>query len=1510
MQSDPDTVRLEAHPLVRALAGELGAELLAGAPIGAGDLDKSVDPRTSDLVADADADQLAVLDAVRQGRRLLVVEGPPGTGKSQTIANLLAQALARGASALLVSERPAALEVVRRRLEAAGLGSFCAALRGGELDPAGEPPPDPGPTMSEEEHVALEGLRAKLDDYARQLHEVHWPLERSAADVLAELATLHLAPRLAWTPPAADLLTPDQLQELQDLAERLAGVWRTALDDSLPWRRCLEKASDQQSREEWLALLQEAVDTAERLAAASATLARSHGWPPPASPSEISRLLEVDALVRQGPALPRHWLTGLDIEGARIEAEFWKQATDAHRTGLDALRSRFRQGLLDLPDGALQELEAAAARTHALLGREPGTVVERRDALVAWIETTLKWLPEWKRLAGRLASALRLRTFRGSMEGSIRIAQAALMLNRPDRPLWNWLDQNACAKVEAAIAELESFYARYKAARRAVLAAYRESVAALDVDAMIARFEGPWSGALRWLRAGYHRDRRLLRAHRHDGRFPPDALGDLKKIKALELQRSMLEPQRKKYEALLGPYDAGPDTPLAAARRALATARSILALVTDAAELEAFAAVLREGAPSAEIAGLAATFEASLIEGRGLVTRAQGTLPPELIAGEEQELLRLPFGRLGPWIDEVKEAVADLLARYDAVAALRSASGDGPAAFEEVLDALVQLSDLRAFNRRLSESADHLRNVYGGLFAARDTDWAGVLEALDRAEEVRGSFGEQGVPEAFLEVGPRDPAAGADPEACRGLLSRCEALFARIQVRFDHAHSSREHPVDARDPWDVTIASLSALSDRIDERQDWIEYAGVRRTFEEHDLWSLLDELQSRRLPARVLGDAVRRALLEAWWDHLRAEAPGLRDFTRAGHEALVAEFRALDRRHRELGPARVLADAAAHRPASGQPRAVLASPAAVGQLAPEHAFDLVIFDEAAPIAPEDAVPALSRARAAVVFGDPRQLPARGQNSAGSSLLSELMAAGAPVARLRWHYGTSHDSLISFPNAAFYADALVTLPSPLRGAGGIRLERVAEGSEADRVATLVEEHLRERPERSLGVVVAGEAARDAVRRAIERRIHGDPALRPRPPEDPLEGFFVREIDCAQGDVRDVIVLCLPTTPADDARLDARRLNIAVTRARGELILVTSLASAGVDSASEESRLLRGYLERVERGGGRPPAGLAPVTPLREDVAAAVRAMGCSVVQPVGSGAQPLHIGVVHPERPDRFLLGIECDDEAQRAAWPARDRERLRYEALEGLGWSIHRVWSPEWVADREGELQRLREALRKADQRARALAVAPSPAPASREPASISQEREPVSQEPTPVSQQPAQETRPYQPARLQAVSLPAALHDPRCADLLAALLRDVVSAESPVHRELASQRVLAACGVDRRGKRVEKAVDRALRVATERGWIEEQAEFLRVPGAGTVARVRTPAAGDPASRRDGAHIPPDEIRLAAELALRETPGLGRRKLLARVGRTFGLERLAAKARAHFEEALRDVLR
>ncbi|CCH79837.1 conserved hypothetical protein [Nostocoides japonicum T1-X7] len=342
--------------------------------------------------------------------------------------------------------------------------------------------------------------------------------------------------------------------------------------------------------------------------------------------------------------------------------------------------------------------------------------------------------------------------------------------------------------------------------------------------------------------------------------------------------------------------------------------------------------------------------------------------------------------------------------------------------------------------------------------------------------------------------------------------------------------------------------------------------------------------------------------------------------------EALVRAEASRARRHRSL---RDLLPVAGDLVTAVKPCWVMSPLVVASTLPPGHWFDVVIFDEASQIPPAEAISAISRARQVVVAGDERQLPPTTFFTAtpgdlgdvpddgfteGFESILDVLSAALPTRQLSWHYRSQDERLIAFANDEVYAGSLVTFPgAPSEDV--LRLELVdgqgviAEGDEAvetttaevDRVVELVLEHARTRPTESLGVIALGikHATRleDAVRRAVGR----EPGVERFFADDRSEPFFVKNLERVQGDERDAVILSIGYGKTPHGRVlhrfgplnlegGERRLNVAVTRARRRMTVVSSLAAEDLDPARLKARgaqLLRDYLAYAATGG-RPP----------------------------------------------------------------------------------------------------------------------------------------------------------------------------------------------------------------------------------------------------------------------------------------------------------------------------------
>ena len=417
-----------------------------------------------------------------------------------------------------------------------------------------------------------------------------------------------------------------------------------------------------------------------------------------------------------------------------------------------------------------------------------------------------------------------------------------------------------------------------------------------------------------------------------------------------------------------------------------------------------------------------------------------------------------------------------------------------------------------------------------------------------------------------------------------------------------------------------------------------------------------------------------------------------------------------------------------------------LMSPMSVAQyLDADHPpFDIVVFDEASQIPVWDAIGAIARGNQAVIVGDPKQLPPTSFFSRSAdvdsidedevedleSILEECIGAQVPTHRLRWHYRSRHESLIAFSNERYYDSKLLTFPSGASEGRGVQVAYHADavydkGStrtnkiEAQAVAAEVVRRLLDPKEgdRSIGVVTFSQAQQTLVLDLLDAAARKHPEIERFFDESIQEPVFVKNLENVQGDERDVIIFSIGYGPDANGRLSMnfgplnndggeRRLNVAITRAREEVLVHTSIRSDQIDLARTNARGvrdLRAFLSFAESNQTKTASQAGTPGPVTQSHDALVRIVGERLAQlgweveyEIGRSDVRVDIGVRHPERDDAFLAGIETDGANYRRASTARDRDRLRSDVLAGLGWKLIPVWAVDFWRDADTEVDRI----------------------------------------------------------------------------------------------------------------------------------------------------------------------------------------------------------------------------
>lgn len=421
----------------------------------------------------------------------------------------------------------------------------------------------------------------------------------------------------------------------------------------------------------------------------------------------------------------------------------------------------------------------------------------------------------------------------------------------------------------------------------------------------------------------------------------------------------------------------------------------------------------------------------------------------------------------------------------------------------------------------------------------------------------------------------------------------------------------------------------------------------------------------------------------------------------------------------------------------------LLMSPLSVSQFldASVIQFDVVIFDEASQIFSEDAIGAIVRGKQVIIVGDTKQLPPTNffhssmidedfdeddqeEEVTYESILDECSHVLPPI-NLRWHYRSKHESLITFSNQAFYHNNLITFPSSDNGPYlGTEYVYVEDGvydrggsktnkKEAEKIAQLVMEHFSEKPGQSLGVIAFSEVQANAIEAELVILRNSNLRYERFFLEGGNEEFFVKSLENVQGDERDVIFLSVGYAKAADQSLyynfgplskarGERRLNVAITRAKYHMKLISSIKPSDLSDTKINGNiglsLLKDYMQATL--DGKLPVSMTQHaeldfdSPFEEDVYSVLTDLGYTVKTQVGCSGYRIDLAVVDPLNDNKFVLGIECDGKAYHSSKVARDRDRLRQQVLEGLGWKIYRIWSQEWFKKRKFEIARLKNHL------------------------------------------------------------------------------------------------------------------------------------------------------------------------------------------------------------------------
>ena len=1539
--------RIAAHQGIAALAcgGDKAEEpSFSFDEIPDDEIDLRAPPESTPVILDADSSQRACIAAALDGRSF-VMDGPPGTGKSQTIANMIGVLLHAGKTVLFVSEKAAALDVVRDRLDAAGLRAYLLELHshkatrkqvavelGKALDTMLKPPA----AMPAIEVDSARRRREQLNAYADAMNRPRYPLGYSLHDVLGMIAGLQVVP----APPATGLapvnLTVEAFGEIRRTAAALAAAWRPAMQGtSFVWRGITEEGSL-----EWR--LYQAASALEMLAGitrANASLAAAMGLTRPSDAATLAGLLQ--HLAARPVGLPEDWLTTTSPDAISDAVSRLASGLDQISTHVD----RAAQAAAGVPWWTVPRPDTlpASADTHP-----PGTLVPppvdagdlRADQIAALAG---RFTADAGMLENRLASLARLAGLLGlrapeTFAEAEDVLSLARLAESPELPERSWLSPDGLAAATRAAGALSSAQEEFARAEADAVAYYTPAALREDVNGLAHRFTTDHHG-LGKLSGEYRADKKTVALFTRDGLDKDAARRHLGLAVAWKHAADAVADAEHTHAGVLGAFYTGRSTDFDQIDRALRVAETAVRKSRGQDMSRVTDHIARDSSPMASALSIARDVASDLAAWQS----ALAPCPDELLGGSVSDAI----GWLRAHCEPLRTAAAFTEAVSEAL--------DRSLTVNQARRIVALRGEADAAHGRLAELEAEFSDTFGQQYDGPRTDIAAIRLAVEWTRLLRSWVTAADVPLTPVQVKAIETAVPTDSLAAAA--ESWEQARDALMEAFDA--DRRQDLAIELDSYEDGEDLIDALRQDTGGKDEWHAYHRARDALGTHGLSTAIDFCVSERLPSEQVPQVIERSLLQEWADHQLRTDPALSTVRTTDRNALVAEYQKLDqaliaaatgsiiracnaRRPRtDIGesavirreaekkkrhmPVRILIDRSRNVAQAIKP-CFMMSPLSVSQYLPADThFDVVIFDEASQVSPGDAINCIYRASALILAGDQKQLPPT--NFFTSAVLDDGdewsedaddatdfesvldLAKSAGVFRnltLRWHYRSRHEALIAFSNSSFYKGQLVTFPSVHNDGPDVGIELFpANGTyrrgssrdnpaEAAKVAERVIHHYDTRPAWSLGVVTFSEAQAVAIETAVRNARQHRPDLdRLFDTDDRLYGFFVKSLESVQGDERDVLIFSVGYGPDENGKITMnfgplnkqggwRRLNVAITRAHYRNEIVSSIQASDIPETVTTEGVR--HLRRYLDYAARGMPALALDTSTGGDAESPFEESVIGVIRSWGYEVTP-QVGTAGY----RIDIGIRHPSHPGAFAL-----------GVECDGYYYH---SSRAARDRDRLREKVLRGLgwrlhriwgtawyrdRNGEEWRLRLAIEEAIATPIRglltETGAPREHNRPVIETTAATFEQVPAWAKPYVTAlvpRLPSWVDPGAPDSPY---YMIPAIQAVVSTEGPVHITVLHERLRNAWNVGRIGSRIRENIDRAI----GRADVLRDGDFLTTPGP-ISSEVRTPTQS---CRREIAQVHNYELAVALIRLVQDAGGVSHDELTTRVARLYGWTR------------------
>ena len=1577
--------RIRNHPIIRAMAGETDEVNQIPEKLHNFDLD-SIGVQESFQVMSADSSQQ---DAVLYSKNNIsfVMQGPPGTGKSQTITNIIAEALADGKKVLFVSEKMVALQVVYHRLQEANLGEFCLPLHSYKANKK-EILEQIGANLKLKQTLVrdtakksldnLQSIRDEINAYAKELHQIIEPLNMSCYEVYSKLDDVSDSPSIFFTLDDVTTLSQTDINKLLRLIKTyfLAVSGLNYNIKNNPWDGVVVRAFGYDEKKQLARFLADAIGLLERCSEQLASLKECGDMVSVLNCHQLitfcDNLLSVAAL----PQIPTVWLcyenTDVILTKAVTASEYYDNRQSLRKQVTEIFHDDIFSFDYNEWKSGISELFTQIEKTRFLTQQNHSYIYENAEKLLSQFQLLFDEVSAFESNISDIESLLGIKLPHSKTGIDFANGLFAIIKDNPLLPK-EWLLSDIDT-IKQTVLTAKVLAHKIKTSEQTLLKSWEKEILDYDYLSVLQRFKTDYTGFFRIFNQQYRTDKKNIQALSITviKKLTDKAVLDiLNQLKLYHEKLDLFNNNTGEYAKVLGNYFIGLDSDW----------DSILRLV----DICSFVQQQFKGQVSEKIAdtlshnhqefnnaisGLANKASKALSNAQSIV--AKNPFNPDLSVSEIQT-------------QEIVLTASVLITLLDKISAQKSMIKvcliQPNTSYEMISQGIDKLNAYVEVSKIIKSAEPEYTELFDFLFQNEDTDWKTII-SLDKQYRKTWLL-------TFYSC--------VRPLINTSELRRSEVTKTANHIKSDAALLQKELEwLDKRFAEPAKLNQLNILDllyklknceNNFDLLEKWVDYQEAKSDCCQNGLENYIEAIENEGIFENIESSFLK-GFYQMWLGEAYAHLPAVRKFRKNVQNERVAEFARLDdyqllvaqmrirerlienlpksnhllkatdelailirelNKKRRIMPLRKLFRQIPNLLLKLKP-CLMMSPLSVSYFLETEAytFDLVIFDEASQIFPEDAIGAIFRGKQVIIAGDSKQLPPTNffatttnnldsdydidaedisfADSVSDSILEET-AAVLPNRMLLWHYRSRHESLISFSNSEIYKNELITFPNSTNTAPDMGVEYVyvpngyyeskpknCNVAEAQKCVELVAEHIRRNPDRSLGIIAFSEKQQNAIENAIMDFREKHPFYETFFDESKEEPFFVKNLENVQGNERDTIIFSIGYAKDRSGKMymrfgplsnsgGERRLNVAITRAKCNVKLVGSILPSDIDlnrAKSDGVRMLRSYIEFARNNFTSSSIGngndeLTDTDRFCDEVAEFLTEQGYKIRRHIGCSDYKIDIAVENSDNEGNFIAGIECDGLSYIQAKTARDRDHLRKKILENMGWNMYRVWSTEWSKYPQQEKDALVTFLDSLsdqnEQSKHTLKISNASDDTNIKDIADEQTRKETAPSENPYGFKYYEESKWWETEYTNRYD-----NDARIADTILHIVRE----EQPIHLDLLYKRLGSSFTVGKATHNVKRSINLIIERKLK-GLVQIKNQFVRTLPLEPII-VRIPKPYD--TPRPMEYIHDEEVALAMVEIVRKSFGLSPKDLAAECACVFGFEKRGIKIKAKTQAA------